>query len=331
MGDGRGGDISVIVVNYNTAGLALEAVGSVLAARHGGRRVEVHLVDNASPAGDGAVLDREIAARGWTDRVTLYRETENHGFGRGNNVVLRALAGRAVPPRYVFLLNPDARLANEAVAALADFLDAHPQAAVAGARIAKPGGIPVTAAFRFPGIVSTFSAALCFGPVARRLARWDVPLDPALGTRRVDWVSGAAVMMRLDAVRDAGFFDPAFFLYFEEVDLMRQIAAQGGQVWHVAEAQVIHVEGAATDVKSGRAVQPRLPGYWYRSWRHYFQKNHGRARALAAAAGWYLGAAGNRALGLLRGRPPAAPRAFYGDFWRQAVRPLIGLGAGADD
>ena len=122
----------------------------MLGRDHGGRTVEVHLVDNASPGDDAARLAAAHAKHGWNGRVTLHLEDVNHGFGRGNNLVLEKLAARATPPDKVMLLNPDARLENEAIAILADFLDAHPRAGLAGrADRAGPAEIPVSSAFRF--------------------------------------------------------------------------------------------------------------------------------------------------------------------------------------
>ena len=141
-------DVSVIIVNYGTAVLALEAVASVL--DQGNRLREVHLVDNASPGNDAEMMAQAIAERGWGGRVRLHAERTNHGFGRGNNLVLEQLANQATPPDKVFLLNPDARLDNAAIDILATFLDAHARVGAAGARIEKPGQVPVTAAFRFP-------------------------------------------------------------------------------------------------------------------------------------------------------------------------------------
>lgn len=317
-------EIAVIIVNYNTAALALDAIESVLTRSHGGRFIELHVVDNASPNGDAGVIAAALAERGWSSRVHLHSEAHNHGFGRGNNLVLTELMSRARAPAYAFLLNPDARLESEAIAVLADFLDAHPAAAAAGAAITSPDGVPVTSAFRFPGVVSTFAAALNLGPVSRLLRAWEVPLPPTSGTRRVDWVSGAAVMLRLSAVQRVGYFDPSYFLYFEEVDLMQQLTRQGGEVWHVDEARVAHIEAAATGVRGSKAR--RLPAYWYHSWQHYFGKNLGRGTALLAAAAWYIGAAGNAVVSALRGREANAPKRFYGDFWRLSIRPLLGLG-----
>lgn len=323
--------ISVIIVNYNAAELAIAAVESVLARDHGGRGVDVHLIDNASPDGDAAVFEVALARPGWPERVTFYPETENHGFGRGNNIALRALAARPEPPEYIFLLNPDAQLENEAIAVLADFLDAHPDVAVAGASIRKPDTGKVTAAFRFPGLISTFAEALSLGPVSRLCARWAVPLEPGIPTGQVDWVAGAAMLARLAPLERAGFFDPDYFLYYEEVDLMHRLQRAGWPTWYVAEAGAIHVEGASTDVKSGETVRRRRPAYWYESWRLYFTKIHGRAYALAAAAAWMAGAALNLGVSRVRGSTAAAALKFFPDFWAAGLRPLLGLRPGRRD
>jgi hypothetical protein len=103
-------DVSVIIVNYGTAELALEAAASVL--DRADRVRDIHIVDNASPGTDAEVIARAIAAQGWGARVTLHAERTNHGFGRGNNLVIAALAREAAPPDKIFLLNPDARLDN---------------------------------------------------------------------------------------------------------------------------------------------------------------------------------------------------------------------------
>lgn len=320
-------EISVIIINYGTADLTIAAVESVLERGHGGRAVDVHLVDNASPGDDAARLARAHAGGGWGDRVTFYAETVNHGFGRGNNLVLEKLASRAVPPRYVFLLNPDARLKNEAIDQLAGFLDTHPEAGLAGARIEKPDGTGVTAAFRFPSVLSEFSQALSFGPVSRLLRHKTVPLGADLPQSPVDWVAGAAVMGRLEALQQAGFFDPEYFLYYEEVDLMRQTARMGWETWYVPGAEIVHAEGAATNVKSGRAERRRRPAYWYHSWQYYFRKNHGRTGAALAGLGWMLGAGLNHVIARLRGRAPSAALRLFRDFWAMAGRPLAGMKA----
>jgi len=324
-------DIAVIVVNYGTAQLAAQAVQSVLERDHGGLAVEIHLVDNASPDGDAATLQTIAQDRNWGARVQLYLETTNHGFGRGNNLVIDPLLARPTPPSKIFLLNPDAHLKNEAIVHLAQFLDANPKAGSVGAQIEKPSGETVTAAFRFPNAVAEFSSALSFGPVARLCQSRDVPLPPDLGEQRVDWIAGAAVMFRSETLQQVGTFDPAFFLYFEEVHLMQRIDAAGWENWYCPRAEVIHAEGAATGVKSGRIARKRRPAYWYHSWYLYYTKTQGRSGAAIAALAWIIGATGNFILSALRRKQPQAPLKFYRDITAHVLARLIGVKGSSND
>ncbi|CAM3274204.1 glycosyltransferase family 2 protein [Paracoccus nototheniae] len=319
-----GTSVAVIIVNYGTADLTLAAIRSVLARENGGRRVQVHVVDNASPGDDAQVFARAHSAEGWGDRVTLWPEAVNHGFGRGNNIVIEALMQRPDAPDYVFLLNPDASLENEALDLLARRLDDTPGAAVAGAGIALPSGEPVTAAFRFPSARGEFAQAVNFGPLTRLFSNRLVPLPPDHPDGPVDWVAGAAVMLRLSVLRRTGLFDPDFFLYFEEVELMRRIRRAGHQILYVPAARIRHAEGAATQIRNGQDQRPPRPAYWYDSWRMYHLKTAGRAGLVCATVGWMAGAALNLPLARLRGHSASPPQGFFRDLPRGLVRGLRG-------
>lgn len=312
--------IPVVIVNYGTADLVTKAVVGLL-ERHGRRAVELHIVENNSPD----PLEREklkaIEER-WPGLITIYMETENHGFGRGNNVALRALGGRVAPPEFVFLLNPDAVPQTDVIAELVDFLEGHPKAAIAGARIEGPEGEQtIASAFRFPGVLSEFIGAARFGPLSRLLASRRIDFPPDTGTREVDWVSGAAFMARLDALKGVGFFDPAYFLYYEEMDMMHALKRRGWQIWHVAEARVRHIEGAATGIRQ-RDPFRRQPRYWFDSWRYYFVKNNGHWCARFCALARFSGSALDVFISKLRGRTPAMPYRFSRDFFKEVVFPL---------
>jgi GT2 family glycosyltransferase len=316
-------DIAVIIVNYRLAESSINAVESALASDLGGRRLTVHLVDNASPGDDAAVLSAAWRERSWGPTVTLHLENYNHGFGRGNNVVLHKLVALSEPPDAVFLLNPDATVRPDALRLLAAALEGEPCAAVAGCRTENPSGAPLSAAFRFPSLASEFSRAVCFGPISRLFARAEVPLSPDHPGGFVDWVAGAAMMARLPALAEVNFFDPAYFLYHEEVDLMLRLRRRGWRVLYVPQAGAVHMEGASTGVRTSDGVRRRRPGYWYDSWRIYFTHNHGRTYALACALVVCLGAILNQVISSARMRPPARPINFFGDFWRHVVRPLL--------
>lgn len=315
-------DVAVIIVNYRTSDLAIAAVESVLARDHGSLSVAVHLVDNASPGNDAARI--LAASANWGERVTLHLEAANHGFGRGNNLVLRALGALPDPPANVYLLNPDAKLKTEVVAELHGFLESHPRAGVVGSGIDRPeDDTPLVCAFRFPTMLSEFIGAIGFGPLSRLFASSTVPLPAETPTGQVDWVAGASMMARLSALHEIGYFDPDYFLYFEEVDLMKRLHRKGWETWHCAEARITHVAGAATGVHGKDTTRRRRPGYWYDSWRLYFEKNHGRAYARVASLLLLVGSWLGDVVDRLRRRPVRSPARFTRDFARRVIRPLF--------
>lgn len=316
-------DIAVIIVNYGTADLTIEAVESVLARTHGGRHVTIHVVDNASPDDSAAVLNTAHEAQGWGTRVKLWLEETNHGFGRGNNLVIVSLLSHDTPPDAVFLLNPDAQLENEVIDMMAQQMELNPSVGFTGAAISTPDGEARVAAFRFPSILSEFTQSLAFGPVSRLFDKWTVSLSPETPAGPVDWVAGAAVLIRSEALKELRGFDPDFFLYYEEVDLMRRGAQSGWKCHYVPQARVIHIEGAATDIKSKRETRKRMPSYRYQSWRLYFTKSLGRIGAMLAALANITGTIGNQIIARLRRKETAAPPHFFRDFWRYALKPLL--------
>jgi len=100
--------------------------------------------------------------------VTLHPETRNHGFGRGNNIVLDLPLQDNQPPEFVMLSNPDVRLDNAAPDIRATFLEKYPQAGCAGVRVSQPSAGPVTAAFRFPASAIEFISSANLGPVTKK-------------------------------------------------------------------------------------------------------------------------------------------------------------------
>jgi GT2 family glycosyltransferase len=107
-----------------------------------------------------------------------------------------------------------------------------------------------------------------------------------------DWLTGASVLFRADALRQTGLFDDGFFLYFEEVELMHRMGRGGWDLWTVPASRVTHIAGAATGVVSGlqQAVRP-FPAYRYEARRRYFVRVGGIAGLMAANLAWLAGKA----------------------------------------
>lgn len=306
--------VVAVTVNYRTAELALRCLDA-LAGERASVELEALVVDNASGDGSAERLRAGLAARGY-DWATMLESPVNGGFGAGNNLALRALLARPRPPDYVLLINPDAMVYPGAVAALVRFLDAHPSAGIAGPRTELGRGRTVGSAFHYPGILNGFDEGLHLGLVSRLLARWRLAPPARREPHRTDWLSGGCWLVRRTLLEQVGLFDEGFFLYFEEVDLARRAEARGFESWFVPEAGLLHECGASTGASGDRALERRMPRYWFESRRRYFLKHHGRFGTFLADLAF---ASGNSLWNLrrwLQRAPRKEPIGFLGDFVR---------------
>jgi hypothetical protein len=230
-------------------------------------RLETIVVDNASHDGSVEMVRTEYP------HVRLIANVTNRGFTGGNNDGLHIARGR-----YVLLLNPDTEVIGNALATLVAYADSHPQVGALGPQVLNPDGSVQSSRRRFPTLAtalfeSTWLQSLAPRGVLERYYALDLPNDqPA----EVDWVTGAALMVRREAMDQVGMMDEGFFMYSEELDWCKRIKAAGWQVAYMPSAQIIHHEG-----KSSEQVVPQRHIYFQTSKVRYFRKHHG---ALAASS-----------------------------------------------
>ena len=280
--------IAAIIVNYRSAELVLRHFPMLkreLAPYPGAR---VYIVDNASPGDDAAQLS-DLARR--EAIIEFIASPENGGFAKGNNLAIRRALASAVRPDFIFLLNPDAYPRPGAVSALVDFLAKRPKAGFAGARLEAEDGTPHVSAFRFFSVIGEFESGARTGIISRLLSKWRVAPPQRNESAEADWLCGAGLMIRTEVFERVGLFDDAYFLYYEETDLMRAARQAGFEVWYAPTARVVHYEGGSSGLSQGSDAQKETPIYWYQSRAHYYRKNHGAFYAGLADAAWLAGAA----------------------------------------
>jgi GT2 family glycosyltransferase len=263
----EGPPLAVVLVSYRSREPLLHALDSL--AAHAGLAHEVVVVDNAS--GDGTVE----AVRERHPGALLLANDANVGFARACNQ-----GWRACPAPLVLFLNPDAALTAGAVPSLARLLDERPSAGAAGPLLRSlDGAIEV-------------STGPDLSPLSewrqRRLVRGVGRRDPRVlreaealhsREREVDWVSGACLLVRREALAAAGGFDEGFFLYEEDADLCRRLRRAGWSVWFTPAAEVRHALGRSMAQAAGRA---RLE--YHRSHLRYYRRHNGfLSRALLRA------------------------------------------------
>jgi N-acetylglucosaminyl-diphospho-decaprenol L-rhamnosyltransferase len=228
--------VDVVVVNYNGGDHLLRCVASVF-AHAGDARVTVAIVDNDSADGSAQ------RAAGDYPAVRLIANRDNVGFGSAAN---QGIASGTAP--WVFLLNPDAEIAEGALSDLLRFADAKPRGAVVGALVRDPDGSLYPSARKIPTLSEAAGHALV-GPF-RRDNRWSRSYTMEGWDRRsersVDWVSGSSMLLRRSALERVGAFDPGFFMYAEDADLCTRMRAAGYEVWFTPLVTVVHDHGLST-------------------------------------------------------------------------------------
>ncbi|HVN87195.1 MAG TPA: glycosyltransferase family 2 protein [Candidatus Binatia bacterium] len=225
---------TIVIVSYNTRDLLRGCLESL---RDHVLGVPVIVVDNASRDGSAAMVAQEFP------EVRLVENPSNVGFGTANN---RALA--EVSTELAFLLNSDTRLEADVVSALAATLDASPGAAIVGCKLILPDGRVQRSARRFPSAWRSLCNAIALAD-----------LIPTVVTA-VDYVDGAAMLVRMDAMREIGGFDEQFFLYVEDADLCRRVHDRGWRVLYDPRVAVVHLGGASTTRGSARDDRLRWEG-----------------------------------------------------------------------
>jgi N-acetylglucosaminyl-diphospho-decaprenol L-rhamnosyltransferase len=219
--------------------------------------VEVLVLDNASRDGSVGAARRHPAV---TELIALPRR---RGKGENDTRLLQRARGR-----FALLLNEDSELRPGAVRALHAALAEREDAGAAGARLLRPDGTVQPSAWRFPTPATAFVGALF---LHRRLT----VQSRGEATRQVDWAQSAALMVRTDAAQAIDWFDPAFFVYSDEVDFCKRLRDAGWRTLYVPSAAAVHHEQLSTG-----AVPERRIVELSRNRDRYMRKHHS---ALAAA------------------------------------------------
>ncbi|MEM9781764.1 MAG: glycosyltransferase family 2 protein [Pseudomonadota bacterium] len=310
------GRVAIITVNHGTARALLQRLQRYV--QHlDGIEARVILVDNASPGDDGEVLRSGVAAlQPLPVPVEVILSPVNGGFAAGNNVAFARLRREASPPDAVVLLNPDAEPEPGAIQALFEGLVAAPRSGFAGPVLINDDGSTWSGAFNFPSWQIEILRPLGIGIVDRfspLLAATDA------GPARVDWLSGASLMIRWTAIQALGDLDEGYFLYHEEVDYQREGARQGWEAWHIPAARVRHAAGETTGVVDGQIRRGRTPAYLFESWVRYSVKQRGAAATRIVATLRLVTIMLGQLKLILQGRGISLPQRYLRDYLAQVV------------
>lgn len=202
-------DLSVVVVLFNSAGSVGECLRSLRGAR-GIEAVQLIGVDNASSDDSAGVFRRALP------RAQLVRRDLNGGFAVGANAGLQVAGGR-----YWLLLNPDVVVPEDGLTTLVEWMDHHPDVALASPEIEADDGQRVAPGRALPSIGKTLLEASRIHLALGRSARSRILRGPYwMGGDQVDagWVPGTAMIVRSEATTEVGLLDERYFMYGEDLD-----------------------------------------------------------------------------------------------------------------
>jgi len=225
-------DLDLVIINYNTREHLRRCLDSI-PEKVRDTRLRVLVIDNASTDGSGSMVNSQ-----YRNRVDLLANKENMGFARGVNQALDRFNSR-----YLLVLNADIEVRQGAIEALYDFMEQNPDAGMAGGKLVDDQGRLQYSCRRFYTAGAILARRTPLGRLfpnnqatqKHLMMDWDHS-----EARTVDWLQGGCLMMRREALAQVGGMDERFFLYFEDVDLARRMAAAGHGVYYVPQAEFVH-------------------------------------------------------------------------------------------
>jgi len=272
-------DLGIVVTSYNTRDLLRACLRSVYASE-GDFTFEVCVVDNGSVDGSAEMVAAEFP------QVRLIANADNVGYPSANNQGLKEFGfsetpnPQSSPPRFALLLNSDTELGPDALARMLDFITERPDAGIAGPKLVLPDGsldlacrrsfpTPQVSLYRLAGLSRLF-------PRSRRFGRYNMTYLGPDQVTEVDSVMGAFMLVRAEAIAQAGLMDDQFFLYGEDLDWAYRIKAAGWRAYYNPAVTVLHVKRAST------RQNPRAQVEFYRAMDIFYRKHY------AAETSWWL-------------------------------------------
>ena len=249
-------DVSIILVNYKTKNLTLNSIKSIIEKTRD-IDYEIIVVDNNSQDDSVEAIELEFP------NVNLIRNATNSGFGSANNLAIKQAKGK-----YVFCLNTDTLLINNAIKFMFDFMEKEGNSNVGscGGNLYHQDMTPATTHFNFPNIWNSSSIFW----IAKKVFKFHYKPKEIKKTTQVDFITGADLFIRKSILDKIGLFDEKIFMYYEDVDLCKRIHDAGYKNILIPEAKIIHLEGKSSDNFLEKTQKSIKGKYYYLSKYHQY-------------------------------------------------------------
>ncbi|MDE2126866.1 MAG: glycosyltransferase family 2 protein [Armatimonadetes bacterium] len=259
-------DVSIVILSWNTRDLLASCLRSIAADPQAPPH-ELIVVDNASEDGSREMVREQFP------NVRLLVNPVNLGFGAGNNTAIPVALGR-----YVLFLNSDTLVHAGALAGLIAYADARPVVGIVGPKLLNDDGSLQYSCRRYPTLGAGFFRNTPLGrlfPNNRFASDYLMQNWPHQEAMDVDWVSGAALMIRREVLDETKGFDEEFYFYCEDLELCWRVNHSGRwKVSYYPHSVVTHSIGRSSD-----KAPTRMTWEFHRS-QYLFYRKHYRATTL---------------------------------------------------
>jgi N-acetylglucosaminyl-diphospho-decaprenol L-rhamnosyltransferase len=230
------------IVTYNHRRLISACLESLAGSKTDrGVEITVVVVDNCSSDGSAELVRDRYP---W---VKLVRQNRSRSFAENNNMAFESCGGK-----YFLMLNPDTEVHTDSVASLVDFMESHVTCGICGPKLVFPNGSLQYSCRRFPTVWSTLLRRTAIRLIVPREKRGVSHLMISASHEhemRVDWMLGACLLIRREAIPGTKVLDEGFPLYCEDIDLCRRIGKAGWGVYYVPRTTVVHHHRARSDTE----------------------------------------------------------------------------------
>ena len=232
--------IDIIIVNYNSTDYLLKCLSSIYDALDKNISATVYVFDNASND------NIEILHKAFP-HVNLSKNKKNIGFAKAVN---HAISKTNAPN--ILLLNPDTIVDKNFFKSMLAFMEQNSDVGIAGPKIYESDGTLQGSARSFPTLLTALFGRNSFMTKFFPDNRWtqkNILNSTANGDSpiKVDWISGACMMVRRKAVEDVGLMDEKFFMYWEDADWCRRMVHKAWKVVYYPGASIVHFSGKSSD------------------------------------------------------------------------------------
>ena len=222
-------DVSVIIVNYNTCVVTKACIDSIYQYTSD-ISFEIILVDNNSTDESKELFEKD-------KRIVYLYQTSNWGFGKANNIGYEHSSGK-----YIFLLNSDTLLRSNAIKEFYDYMEhSSNKVAFVGTMLKDLDNNIIHSYNRFPNLYTGIEWYSIIGGFINKFRSINKRKEITVNGK-VDYITGADLFIRTNAIKEYGLFDPDFFMYFEETELQYRYSKNGFESHIYSKPHIIHLE-----------------------------------------------------------------------------------------